>query len=85
MPEEEVIVQAAGAVLWRYSKGKEIEIAIIHRPRYDDWSLPKGKLESGESHIGCAFREVLEETGVTPIFGPEIGEAIYRVGSEKRL
>jgi|688.fasta_scaffold17789_10 8-oxo-dGTP diphosphatase len=85
MAEAEVIVQAAGAVLWRYSKGKEIEIAIIHRPRYDDWSLPKGKLESGESHIGCAFREVLEETGVTPIFGPEIGEAIYRVGNEKKV
>ena len=45
------LIQAAGAVLWRWDKKKEIEIALIHRPRYDDWSLPKGKLEKGESHM----------------------------------
>ena len=85
MSDDQVIVHAAGAVLWRHAKGKKIELAIIHRPRYDDWSLPKGKLENGESHIGCAFREVLEETGVTPIFGPEIGQAVYLVGNEKKI
>lgn len=85
MADDQVIVRAAGAVLWRHTKGKAIEIAIIHRPRYDDWSLPKGKLENGEMHIGCAFREVLEETGVTPIFGPEIGEVVYIVGNEKKI
>ncbi len=78
MAEPKEVIQAAGAVLWR-NKGKSIEIALVHRPRYDDWSLPKGKLESGESHIACAYREVLEETGVTPIFGPELGQAIYQV------
>jgi len=77
-------IQAAGAVLWRWDKSHELEIALIHRPRYDDWSLPKGKLENGESHIACAFREVLEETGFTAVFGPELGQTLYKVeGAEK--
>ena len=77
-------IQAAGAVLWRWDKNQELEIALIHRPRYDDWSLPKGKLENGESHIACAFREVLEETGFTAVFGPELGQTFYKVeGAEK--
>ena len=59
------IVYAAGAVLWRPARdsGKSIEIAVIHRPRYDDWSLPKGKLDPGETAPVAAVREVLEETG----------------------
>ena len=72
-------IHAAGAVLWRHGSDGKILISVIHRPRYNDWSLPKGKLENGESHISCAYREVLEETGVTAIFGPELGEAIYEV------
>jgi len=84
MSEAKEIVQAAGAVLWR-QKGKTIEIALVHRPRYDDWSLPKGKLEANESHIACAYREVLEETGVTPIFGPELGQAIYEVPEGQKV
>ena len=79
------IIQAAGAVLWRKNKEGEIEVAIIHRPRYLDWSLPKGKLEKNESHIACAYREVLEETGVAAIFGPEIGDVTYRVGNEEKV
>jgi 8-oxo-dGTP diphosphatase len=81
---ESKIIQAAGAVLWRYTN-KKIEIALVHRPRYDDWSLPKGKVEEKESHIACAYREVLEETGYTPVFGPEIGQAIYKVEDEKKI
>ena len=84
MADSTQTIQAAGAVLWR-NKGKAIEIALVHRPRYDDWSLPKGKLETGESHIACAYREVLEETGVTPIFGPELGQAIYTVPEGKKV
>ncbi|MCX6430107.1 MAG: NUDIX hydrolase [Actinobacteria bacterium] len=72
-------IPAAGAVLWRHNEAGKIEIAVIHRPRYDDWSLPKGKVEIGESLIACAFREVLEETGVTPVFGPELGQTVYDV------
>lgn len=78
------IIQAAGAVLWRYSN-KKIEIAIVHRPRYDDWSLPKGKVEEKESHIACAYREVIEETGYTPVFGPELGQALYKVEEGKKV
>ncbi len=50
-----LLIQAAGAVLWRKSDVSQLEIAVIHRPRYDDWSLPKGKVESGESHISAAI------------------------------
>ena len=85
MASETTVIQAAGAVLWRYSATKKIEIALVHRPRYDDWSLPKGKVEDKESHIACALREVLEETGYTPVFGPEIGQATYKVEEEKKL
>lgn len=85
MPETADFIQAAGAVVWRRNKAKEIEIAVIHRPKYDDWSLPKGKLEAGELHIACAFREVLEETGVTAVFGPELGQTTYTVEGEKKI
>lgn len=78
------VIQAAGAVLWRYSQ-KKIEIALVHRPRYDDWSLPKGKVEEKESHIACAYREIVEETGYTPEFGPEIGQATYKVEEGKKV
>lgn len=82
---EAQIIQAAGAVLWRYSKSKKIEIALVHRPRYDDWSLPKGKVEDKESHIACAYREVLEETGYAATFGPHIGQARYKVPEGKKV
>ncbi|ORB86234.1 NUDIX hydrolase [Mycobacterium kansasii] len=58
------IVYAAGAVLWRPGNAKgAVEIAVIHRPRYDDWSLPKGKVDPGETTAVAAVREVFEETG----------------------
>ncbi|MFE9910884.1 NUDIX hydrolase [Streptomyces clavifer] len=57
-------VRAAGCVLWRRSPSDgAIEICLVHRPRYDDWSFPKGKLKRGETALDCALREVLEETG----------------------
>jgi 8-oxo-dGTP diphosphatase len=59
----EKTVRAAGAVLWR-TAGDGIEVAVVHRPRYDDWSLPKGKLEDDEHPLVAAVREVLEETGI---------------------
>ena len=78
------LIQAAGAVLWRKSDKLKLEIAIIHRPRYDDWSLPKGKVESGESHISAGYREIQEETGYESTFGPEIGTVVYKLeGSPK--
>jgi 8-oxo-dGTP diphosphatase len=72
------VIRAAGALLWRETSELKIEIALIHRPRYDDWSLPKGKIEEGESSLRCAFREVIEETGITPQFGRELGSVEYK-------
>ena len=80
------MIQAAGAVLWRKASDNELEIAVIHRPRYDDWSLPKGKVEPGESHISAGYREIQEETGYESIFGPEIGTVVYKLeGAPKEV
>jgi 8-oxo-(d)GTP phosphatase len=75
-------IRAAGGVLWRSisrDRGGEplVEVALIHRPRYDDWSLPKGKLAPGESEIEGAVREVWEETGFRVRMGRPIGEIRY--------
>jgi 8-oxo-dGTP diphosphatase len=70
-------ISAAGAVVWRKHKDNFTEVAIIHRPKYDDWSFPKGKLEVGESLIACAHREVLEETNLQTEFGPLLGQVEY--------
>ncbi|MFJ1993674.1 NUDIX hydrolase [Streptomyces asiaticus] len=66
-------VLAAGCVLWRRSpRGGGLEVALVHRPRYDDWSHPKGKLKHGEEALHGAVREVAEETGM----GCAPGEAL---------
>ena len=75
------VIRAAGGVLWRKSEsaGPEdaMEIAVIHRPRYDDWTIPKGKLASGESEIEGAVREVMEETGFRVRLGRPLGQVRY--------
>lgn len=69
-------IEAAGGVVMR--KGpEETEIAVVHRPRYDDWSFPKGKLDPGETFEEAALREVREETGLTCRLGPELAFAHY--------
>ncbi len=66
-------ILAAGAVLWRPQECTGTpEIAVIHRPRYDDWSLPKGKLEPGETEPVAAVREIEEETGFRAHLGPPV-------------
>jgi 8-oxo-dGTP diphosphatase len=71
-------VRAAGTVLWRRAPhGAGIEIALIHRPRYDDWSLPKGKLKRGEDHAAAAVRETREETGVRCVLGAPLPATYY--------
>ncbi len=57
------VIRAAGGVVFRKTAG-ETEIAVIHRPAYDDWTLPKGKMEPNETPEDCALREVREETGL---------------------
>ena len=58
------VMRAAGGVVVRRSRSGETEIAVIHRPEYDDWTLPKGKIEPEETPEDCALREVREETGL---------------------
>jgi len=74
---DELDVRAAGGVVRRRGPGGP-EIAIVHRPRYDDWTLPKGKANEGESDIASALREVHEETGMRCELGPEVAEVRYR-------
>ncbi|GHH79610.1 hypothetical protein GCM10018781_58000 [Kitasatospora indigofera] len=75
-------VLAAGAVLWLPGRQKKKglgrpRIALIHRPKYDDWSLPKGKLDPGESLVQAALREVEEETGLRCVLGAELPAQHY--------
>lgn len=78
------MIRAAGAILWRERRPFELEIALVHRAKFDDWTFPKGKIEDGESAIQAASREVIEETGIKPIFGPYIGFIEYEVEGEKK-
>jgi 8-oxo-dGTP diphosphatase len=70
-------VKAAGGVVWRRA-GDTVAIAIAHRPRYDDWSLPKGKLDRGESWEEAAVREVEEEIGLRCRLGDELDPVSYK-------
>ena len=72
------VIEAAGGLLWRDSpQGRQI--AIVHRPRYDDWTLPKGWREKGEKFIEAAVREVTEETNCQVEIGKFAGSTSYLV------
>ncbi|MCX3062171.1 NUDIX hydrolase [Streptomyces beihaiensis] len=73
------LVRAAGCVLWRHCplSGGTVEICLVHRPKYDDWSHPKGKLKRGEAPRDAALREVLEETGAACELGAPLPTARY--------
>ena len=70
-------VRAAGGLVCRPGPAGLLEVAIIHRPAYDDWSLPKGKLEPGEAAEAAALREVEEETGLRCRLGEAVGCTSY--------
>jgi 8-oxo-(d)GTP phosphatase len=73
-------VLAAGAVVWR----RREEVLLVHRPTYDDWSFPKGKLDPGEWLPAAAVREVAEETGLAIRLGPPLGRQRYRNGDRMK-
>ncbi len=80
-------IAAAGGIVFRRRKDRAPEYLVIHRPRYDDWSLPKGKLDAGESYEQCALREVEEETGRVAKLKEQIGTVAYETsaGNMKRV
>jgi 8-oxo-(d)GTP phosphatase len=76
-------ILAAGGVLWR-PVATGIEVCLVHRPRYDDWSLPKGKLNPAELPLAAAVREVTEETGVRPVVGRRLPTQHYELGPDRK-
>ena len=70
-------VKASGGIVWRRSP-QGLEVALVHRPRYDDWSFPKGKLDRGEGWEEAALREVQEEIGLRCRLGHELPPISYR-------
>jgi 8-oxo-dGTP pyrophosphatase MutT (NUDIX family)/phosphohistidine phosphatase SixA len=81
-------ILAAGAVVWRPAPGAAgagVEVALVHRPRYDDWSLPKGKLDRGESLMAATVREIAEETACRVRLGPVLGDVHYAVAEGRKV
>jgi 8-oxo-dGTP diphosphatase len=73
-------IEAAGGVVER-----DGQVLLVHRPRHDDWTLPKGKLDAGESFEDAALREVEEETGLRCTLGRELPSAHYEVGGRPKI
>ncbi len=84
--DDDVEVRAAGGLVVRPGAAGR-EVALVHRPRYDDWSLPKGKVDPGETDEDCARREVEEETGLRCRLGRELPSTRYvdRKGRSKQV
>jgi 8-oxo-dGTP diphosphatase len=80
------VIRAAGGVVVRETDGGS-EVLVVHRPRYDDWTFPKGKAKRGESDEACALREVEEETGLRCELGRELRSTSYADahGRQKRV
>ena len=72
------VVRAAGGIVTRQSPGGELEVVVVHRATYSDWTFPKGKLHDGETEEEAALREVEEETSLRCVLGRELGTTGYR-------
>ena len=81
------MIEAAGGVVWRTTAHGRLKVLLVHRPRYDDWSFPKGKLLPGEDALTAALREVKEETGLTCEPGLQLPDVVYvdRKQRQKRV
>jgi 8-oxo-dGTP diphosphatase len=79
------VIPAAGTVVFRPGSEGEPEVLLVHRQRYDDWSLPKGKLDPGEYLARCAVRETLEETGVRVRLAMPLDQVSYEVGQGTKV
>jgi 8-oxo-dGTP diphosphatase len=71
------MIRAAGGVIPRAGEGGETEVLVVHRPQWDDWTFPKGKVEAGEMDETCALREIEEETGLQCALGRELPSTAY--------
>jgi 8-oxo-dGTP diphosphatase len=72
------VVCAAGGIPWRRAADGSVEVLVVHRPRYDDWTFPKGKLDPGEGWEQAAVREVFEESRLVTVLGLELPSIDYR-------
>src|SRR6185295_16294214 len=88
------VIHAAGGIIWRPRRPRKasdrnrdrVEVLLVHRPSYDDWTFPKGKPDRGESLPATAVREIEEETGYPVRLGHPLPETLYRVkGGMKRV
>jgi 8-oxo-dGTP diphosphatase len=77
-------IRAAGGIVWRQREGG-VEVLLVHRPKYDDWTLPKGKALEGESDEDCALREIREETGLRCELDDELASSSYAVAGRPKL
>jgi 8-oxo-dGTP pyrophosphatase MutT (NUDIX family)/phosphohistidine phosphatase SixA len=79
----EDLIRASGAVVWR-EPDQDPRIVLVHRPKYDDWSFPKGKAEPGEHVLLTAAREVAEETGLLVVLGRRLAPSEYEVAGRPK-
>lgn len=82
--ESDDLIRAAGCVVYRDGDSGP-EVLVVHRPRYDDWDLPKGKREEGETDLQCAIRETKEESGYEGDVERELASDTYRVRGRDKL
>src|SRR4051794_11533594 len=75
---------AAGGVVWRSAADGALQVAVVHRPHYGDWSLPKGKVHRGEHLLTTAVREVGEETGARVAVGRRLKDVEYRTSTGRK-